>query len=60
MLKNLKKNILKKKVAEYKRTSSGGQDLKLQSETNAKYLRDIPEEGKLIFADFDVLFRNFS
>ncbi|GEM_PF-2803139 len=54
MLNNLKKNILKKKVAEYKRTSSGGQDLKLQSDTNAEYFRDIPEEEKLVFTDFDV------
>lgn len=54
MLRSIKRNILKKKVAEYKRTSSGGQDLKLQTETNAEYLRDIPEEEKLIFTDFDV------
>ncbi|HJV16434.1 MAG TPA: recombinase family protein [Bacillales bacterium] len=45
---------MKKKDAEYKRTSSGGQDLKLQTETNAEYLRDIPDDEKLIFTDFDV------
>lgn len=54
MLRSIKRNILKRKVVEYKRTSSGGQDLKLQTETNAQYLRDIPEEEKLIFTDFDV------
>jgi len=54
MLRSIKSNILKKKIAEYKRTSSGGQDLKLQKETNAEYMRDIPEEEKLIFTDFDV------
>lgn len=48
------KNILKKKNAEYQRTSSGGQDLKLQSETNAEFLKSIPEEDRLTFVDFDV------
>lgn len=54
MPRSIKRNILKKKVAEYKRTSSGGQDLKLQTETNAEYLREIPDDEKLIFTDFDV------
>ena len=54
MPKSIKRNILKKKVAEYKRTSSGGQDLKLQTETNAEYMRDTPEEYRLVFTDFDV------
>lgn len=54
MQKSIEKILLKKKTAEYKRTSSGGQDLKLQTETNAEYLNDIPEDEKLVFTDFDV------
>lgn len=58
MLRNIQisinKNILKKLIAEYLRTSSGGQDLKLQTETNAECLNGIPEEDKLTFTDYVV------
>ncbi|WP_193224647.1 recombinase family protein [Bacillus sp. B1-b2] len=54
MQRNIKRSLVKKKTAEYKRTSSGGQDLKLQSETNAEYLRDTPKENTLEFTDYDV------
>lgn len=54
MQSRIQRAIIKKKVAEYRRTSSGGQDLKLQTETNAEYLEDTPKEDILEFVDFDV------
>lgn len=54
MQRSIQRAIIKKKVAEYRRTSSGGQDLKLQTETNAEYLQDTPKEYILEFIDFDV------
>ncbi|KMY43379.1 hypothetical protein AC622_03175 [Bacillus sp. FJAT-27916] len=43
-----------KKVAHYLRTSSSGQELKLQRGTNEKYLKDVPEDNVIEFVDFDV------
>lgn len=54
MHKDIVDKLFKKRTAQYKRTSSGGQDLKLQTETNAEYLIDTPEEDILVFTDFDV------
>jgi len=45
---------LKKKKANYKRTSSGGQDLELQINSNAEFIKQYDEEDVLEFTDFDV------
>lgn len=48
-------NIITKKItANYKRTSSGGQDLELQTNSNGEFLRDIPSDEIVPFTDFDV------
>ncbi|WP_040206375.1 recombinase family protein [Neobacillus jeddahensis] len=48
-------NIITKKItANYKRTSSGGQDLELQTSSNGEFLRDIPSDEIVPFTDFDV------
>lgn len=51
MTKNI---IIKKITANYKRTSSGGQDFELQTSSNKEFLKDIPSEEILTFTDFDV------
>ncbi|MEC2076102.1 recombinase family protein [Metabacillus fastidiosus] len=54
MQKSIRKNIIKKNVAEYQRTSSGGQDLELQASTNAEYLKKYPADDIMPFIDFDI------
>jgi len=54
MKRNTKRTIIKTVTSEYKRTSSGGQDLELQTSSNAEYLNKIPSEEILTFTDFDV------
>lgn len=52
MLRQIKRTIAKK--ANYKRTSSGGQDLDLQDGANAEFLKDYKDEDIIPFTDFDV------
>lgn len=46
--------IITKITADYKRTSSGGQDLELQTSSNGEFLRDIPSDEIVPFTDYDV------
>ncbi|WP_111438058.1 recombinase family protein [Psychrobacillus insolitus] len=50
----MKNKISRQLKAEYKRTSSGGQDFELQTSSNAQFLIDIPSDEILTFTDFDV------
>lgn len=46
--------LTKKKIANYKRTSSGGQDLELQISANAEHLKEYAKDDVIEFTDFDV------
>ncbi|MDQ0273990.1 hypothetical protein [Cytobacillus purgationiresistens] len=50
----MKRTIIKTVTGEYKRTSSGGQDLELQTSSNVEFLNGIPSDEILTFTDFDV------
>ncbi len=53
MQNNISK-LTKKKIANYKRTSSGGQDLELQISTNAEIIKEYAKDDVIEFTDFDV------
>lgn len=53
MQNNISK-LTKKKIANYKRTSSGGQDLQLQISSNAEIIKEYAKDDVIEFTDFDV------